>query len=167
MARSLKKGPFVDEHLMKKIEALNEKNDKKVVKTWSRRSTIFPEFVEHTIAVHDGRKHVPIYVRISPLKVNYICREIRGKQVDEALNILRFTNKKGARLLSDVLKSAIANAENNNGLSRENLIVKKAFANDAPTMKRWRPKAKGAAYPILKRSSHIGVVLTEDEVEEA
>ena len=62
MARSLKKGPFVDEHLMKKIEALNEKNDKKVVKTWSRRSTIFPEFVEHTIAVHDGRKHVPIYI---------------------------------------------------------------------------------------------------------
>ena len=58
------------------------------------------------------------YVRISPLKVNYICREIRGKQVDEALTILRFTNKKGARLLSDVLKSAIANAENNNGLSR-------------------------------------------------
>ena len=103
------------------------------------------------------------YVRISPLKVNYICREIRGKQVDEALNILRFTNKKGARLLSDVLKSAIANAENNNGLSRENLIVKKAFANDAPTMKRWHPKAKGAAYPILKRSSHIGVVLADIE----
>jgi small subunit ribosomal protein S19 len=62
MARSLKKGPFVDDHLMKKIEELNEKNEKKVVKTWSRRSTIFPEFVEHTIAVHDGRKHVPIYI---------------------------------------------------------------------------------------------------------
>ncbi|MDO4672406.1 MAG: 50S ribosomal protein L22 [Porphyromonadaceae bacterium] len=106
------------------------------------------------------------YVRISPLKVNYICREIRGKQVDEALNILRFTNKKGARLLEDVLKSAIANAENNNGLDRENLFVKKAFANDAPTMKRWRPKAKGSAYPILKRSSHIGVVLTDVEAEE-
>ena len=62
MARSLKKGPFVDDHLMKKIDELNEKNEKKVVKTWSRRSTIFPEFVEHTIAVHDGRKHVPIYI---------------------------------------------------------------------------------------------------------
>ncbi|MDY6018858.1 MAG: 30S ribosomal protein S19 [Anaerococcus sp.] len=62
MARSLKKGPFVDDHLMKKIEALNEKGEKKVIKTWSRRSTIFPEFVEHTIAVHDGRKHVPIYI---------------------------------------------------------------------------------------------------------
>lgn len=62
MARSLKKGPFVDEHLMKKIDALNESGEKKVIKTWSRRSTIFPEFVEHTIAVHDGRKHVPIFI---------------------------------------------------------------------------------------------------------
>lgn len=106
------------------------------------------------------------YMRISPLKVNYICKEIRGKQVDEALDILRFTNKKGARLLEDVLKSAIANAENNNGLDRENLYVKKAFANDGPTMKRWRPKAKGAAYPILKRTSHIGVVVAEYEDEE-
>lgn len=62
MGRSLKKGPFVDGHLMKKVEALNASNDKKVVKTWSRRSTIFPEFIGHTFAVYDGRKHVPVYV---------------------------------------------------------------------------------------------------------
>ena len=62
MSRSIKKGPYVAESLMKKIEALNEANDKKVVKTWSRSSTIFPDFVGHTIAVHDGRKHVPVYV---------------------------------------------------------------------------------------------------------
>ncbi|QQE74682.1 30S ribosomal protein S19 [Brevibacillus composti] len=62
MGRSLKKGPFVDDHLMKKVEVLNEKNEKRVVKTWSRRSTIFPEFVGHTFAVYDGRKHVPVYV---------------------------------------------------------------------------------------------------------
>ena len=62
MGRSLKKGPFVDDHLMKKIEALNEKNEKRVIKTWSRRSTIFPEFIGHTIAVYDGRKHVPVYI---------------------------------------------------------------------------------------------------------
>lgn len=62
MARSLKKGPFIDESLMKKIEKLNESNKKEVVKTWSRRSTIFPQFVGHTIAVYDGRKHVPVYV---------------------------------------------------------------------------------------------------------
>ena len=62
MSRSLKKGPFVDDHLMKKVEALNETNDKKVIKTWSRRSTIFPDFVGHTFAIYDGRKHVPVYV---------------------------------------------------------------------------------------------------------
>lgn len=62
MSRSIKKGPFVAEHLMKKIQALNEANQKKPVKTWSRASTIFPEFVGHTIAVHDGKKHVPVYV---------------------------------------------------------------------------------------------------------
>ena len=62
MARSLKKGPFADDYLLKKIDALNANNDKQVVKTWSRRSTIFPAFVGHTIAVYDGRKHVPVYV---------------------------------------------------------------------------------------------------------
>jgi small subunit ribosomal protein S19 len=62
MGRSLKKGPFVEERLMKRIEAMNAANEKKVVKTWSRASTIFPEMVGHTIAVHDGRKHVPVFV---------------------------------------------------------------------------------------------------------
>ena len=62
MSRSTKKGPFVEESLYKKVEALNEKGDKQVIKTWSRSSTIFPEFVGHTFAVHDGIKHVPVYV---------------------------------------------------------------------------------------------------------
>ena len=62
MARSLKKGPFADASLMKKIDALNKADDKQVIKTWSRRSTIFPSFVGHTIAVPDGRRHVPVYV---------------------------------------------------------------------------------------------------------
>ena len=62
MARSLKKGPFADESLLKKVDALNASGSKEVIKTWSRRSTIFPSFVGHTIAVHDGRKHVPVYV---------------------------------------------------------------------------------------------------------
>ena len=62
MARSLKKGPFADDHLLKKIDVLNEANKKQVVQTWSRRSTIFPSFVGHTIAVHNGREHVPVYV---------------------------------------------------------------------------------------------------------
>ncbi|MDZ3956687.1 MULTISPECIES: 30S ribosomal protein S19 [Bacillus cereus group] len=62
MARSLKKGPFVDDHLMSKMEKLVASKQKQVVKTWSRRSTIFPQFIGHTIAVYDGRKHVPVYI---------------------------------------------------------------------------------------------------------
>ncbi len=62
MARSIKKGPFCDEHLMSKIEKLNQDNKKKVIQTWSRRSTIFPDFVGHTIAVYNGKEHIPVYV---------------------------------------------------------------------------------------------------------
>jgi small subunit ribosomal protein S19 len=62
MPRSLKKGPFVDGHLMKKVESMNKKKEKNVVRTWSRRSTIVPDMIGHTIAVHDGRKHVPVFV---------------------------------------------------------------------------------------------------------
>jgi small subunit ribosomal protein S19 len=62
MPRSLKKGPFVDDHLIKKVEVQNEKNSKNVIKTWSRRSTIIPDMLGHTIAVHDGRKHVPVFI---------------------------------------------------------------------------------------------------------
>ena len=62
MPRSLKKGPFVDDHLLKKVDVLNASGEKKVIKTWSRRSTIIPDMVGHTIAVHDGRRHVPVYV---------------------------------------------------------------------------------------------------------
>src|SRR5437763_13588449 len=63
MPRSLKKGPFIDDHLLKKVETQNDRNSKNVIKTWSRRSTIFPEMLGHTIAIHDGRKHVPVYVQ--------------------------------------------------------------------------------------------------------
>ncbi len=62
MGRSLKKGPFADEHLVRKVAELNEKNEKKVIRTWSRRSTVLPEFVGHTIAVHNGKKFIPVYI---------------------------------------------------------------------------------------------------------
>ena len=62
MPRSLKKGPFVDDHLLAKVEEMNQRGDKRVIRTWSRRSTIIPEMVGHTIAVHDGRKHVPVFI---------------------------------------------------------------------------------------------------------
>lgn len=106
-------------------------------------------------------KAIAKYIRISPLKVNFICREIAGKQVDEALAILKFTPKRGAKVLEKVLNSAVANAENNFNMDRDSLYVAEAYANDGPHMKRWRPKAKGMAYPIIKRSSHIGVVVKE------
>ena len=78
MSRSLKKGPFADEHLLKKVDALNASGEKAVIKTWSRRSTIFPSFVGHTFAVHDGRKHVPVYV------TEDVCRNthIQGPRQD-------------------------------------------------------------------------------------
>jgi small subunit ribosomal protein S19 len=62
MARSIKKGPFIDDHLAKKVEAMNESGTKQLIKTWSRRSTIIPDMIGHTIAVHDGRKHIPVFV---------------------------------------------------------------------------------------------------------
>ena len=79
MSRSLKKGPFADESLLKKVDALNASGDKSVIKTWSRRSTIFPSFVGHTIAVHDGRKHVPVYIT----EVIVATRTYRGHDKDE------------------------------------------------------------------------------------
>ena len=84
MSRSIKKGPYVQEVLLKRVQAMNEAGEKKVLKTWSRSSTIFPDFVGHTIAVHDGRKHVPVYVtedtnwvnshRQEPLRVTLVLR---------------------------------------------------------------------------------------------
>ena len=81
MSRSIKKGPFVQEVLLKRVQAMNEAGEKKVLKTWSRSSTIFPDFVGHTFAVHDGRKHVPVYVtssaslhRPEPLRVMPVLR---------------------------------------------------------------------------------------------
>ena len=87
MARSLKKGPFADESLLKKVDAMNASGDNQVIKTWSRRSTIFPQFVGHTIAVHDGRKHVPVF--ISEDMVGHklgefaLTRTYRGHDYDE------------------------------------------------------------------------------------
>ena len=75
MGRSLKKGPFVEERLMKRIDAMNAANEKKVVKTWSRASTIFPEMVGHTIAVHDGRKHVPVFISEATDLANSLLQE--------------------------------------------------------------------------------------------
>ena len=73
MSRSTKKGPFVHPRLLKKIEAMNESGSKEVIKTWSRSSTIFPQMVEHTIAVHDGRRHIPVYITEDRTQIRRIC----------------------------------------------------------------------------------------------
>ncbi|WP_326908386.1 50S ribosomal protein L22 [Sedimentibacter sp. MB31-C6] len=103
------------------------------------------------------------YIRVSPRKMRFVCDMVRGKNVDEALTILKFHQSKGARILEKVVKSATANAENNFELDRDKLYVSQAYANQGPTLKRWRPRAKGSAYKILKRSSHVGAVVKERE----
>ena len=91
MSRSIKKGPFVDAKLLKSVEALNDANEKKVIKTWSRSSTIFPQFVGHTIAVHDGRKHVPVYITEDMVghKLGEFAptRTFRGHAADKAAKV--------------------------------------------------------------------------------
>ena len=103
------------------------------------------------------------YARISVQKACYVLDAIRGKDVQTALGILAYNPRYASAVIEKLLKSAIANAENNNGLSRENLYVAECFANKAPTMKRIHPRAQGRAYRILKRNSHISLVLKERE----
>ncbi len=110
-------------------------------------------------------KAVAKYVRMSPIKLKPITDMVRGKDLNEALTILKFTPGKGAELVEKVVKSAAENAENNLDLDPENLYVAEVYANQGPTMKRWRAGAQGRASMILKRSSHIGVTLREKEVQ--
>jgi len=102
---------------------------------------------------------------MSPRKVRLVTDQVRGLAVDEALAILRFTHKAAAKPVAKVISSAVANAEENYGLSREDLYISQIFADVGPTHKRWKAGARGRAKPILKRSSHITVVLGEMEVE--
>ncbi len=101
------------------------------------------------------------YARISPRKVKIVADLLRGKSVQEALAIVKFTPKASSEVLEKLLKSAIANAENNHEMKSENLYVAEIFANQGPTLKRIRPAAKGSAVRIRKRTSHITIVLRE------
>ena len=103
------------------------------------------------------------YARISSRKVKIVADLIRGKNVDEALAILKFAPKASSEILEKLLKSAIANAENNHFMNRSNLYVAEIYANQGPTLKRIRPAAKGSAVRIRKRTSHITIVLKEKE----
>ena len=101
------------------------------------------------------------YARISSRKVKIVIDLIRGKSVDEALAIVKYTPKAASEIIEKLLKSAIANAENNNGMKVDDLYVEECYANKGPTMKRIHPRAQGRAYRIEKRMSHITIVLNE------
>ncbi|SFH58074.1 50S ribosomal protein L22 [Pisciglobus halotolerans] len=100
-------------------------------------------------------------VRIAPRKVRLVVDLIRGKSVGEAISILNFTPRSASPEVEKVLKSAIANAEHNYDLDVADLVVSEAYVNEGPTMKRFRPRAKGSASPIMKRTSHITIVVSE------
>lgn len=100
-------------------------------------------------------------VRIPARKARLVIDLIRGKSVAEAIGILKFTPRAGSPIIEKVLNSAIANAENNFDLDAEDLFVSEAYVNEGPTLKRFRPRAKGSASPINKRTSHITIVVSE------
>lgn len=101
------------------------------------------------------------YARISVQKACFVLDAIRGKDVETALGMLAYSPRYGASIIEKLLKSAIANAENNNGMNPDNLYIEECYANKGPTMKRIRPRARGTAYRIEKRMSHITIVLNE------
>ena len=101
------------------------------------------------------------YLRISPQKARLVADLIRAKNVGEALTILKFTPKKGARLIAKTLRSAVANAENNKSADVNALVVKTIHVDDGPRIKRFRPRAMGRATPIIKRMSHVTVVVAD------
>ena len=114
------------------------------------------------MAVGEARAHSS-YARISSRKVKVVIDLIRNKPVGEALAILKLSPKAASSLVEKLVNSAIANAENNHHLDVDKLYVKEIYANQGPTLKRIRPRAQGRAFPILKRTSHITVVLAEKE----
>lgn len=101
------------------------------------------------------------YIRIAPRKVRLVVDLIRGKGVQEALAILKFTPRGASPVVEKVVRSAVANAENNHNMDSDRLYVKEAFVDQGPTLKRFHPRAQGRAYTIFKRTSHITVVVAE------
>jgi len=103
------------------------------------------------------------YVRIAPRKVRIVLDLIRGKKVDEALNILQFTPKRASKIVEKLIRSAVANAENNHNMNPDSLYIYRCYADQGPTLKRFRARAFGRAAMIRKKTSHITVVLKEKE----
>lgn len=108
-------------------------------------------------------KAVARTVRIAPRKVRLVLDLVRGKDVGEAVALLKLTNKRAASVVEKLVLSAVANAEHNYDMDTDNLVVSEIYANEGPTLKRFRPRAQGRATQILKRTSHITVVVSEKE----
>jgi len=107
-------------------------------------------------------KAIHRFARLAPRKARYVADLIRGKDLDEALAILHYTPKAAARLVSDVVSSALANAQNKGGIDVDNLFVKSVTVDEGPTMRRFMPRGKGRAYRVRKRTCHIFVVLDDE-----
>ena len=147
-----------EKEVAKKETVKKEENkEAKATKTVNKDKEVKDKVVEEELAAKAEAK----YVRISSRKVAIVANLIRGKNVDEAMAILEFTPKAGKEVLTKLLKSAIANAENNNGMDHSKLYVAEIYSNQGPTLKRIRPAAKGSAVRIRKRTSNTTIVLKE------
>lgn len=107
-------------------------------------------------------KAIGKFIRVSPRKTRIVAKNVVGRPVEDALNILKFTPQKGAEIIRDVMRSALANAEHNSGMNVDALVVKEILVNEGPTWKRFMPRAQGRATSIRKRTSHVTVILAEN-----
>ena len=101
------------------------------------------------------------YARITARKARYVIDQVRNMPVEAALDMLKFSDRRAAPMIAKVIKSALHNAIQEGGANPENLVIRRAMINEGPTMKRWRPRARGMAFPILKRTSHINIFLAD------
>ncbi len=107
-------------------------------------------------------KAIAKFIRVSPRKTRIVAKNVVGRPVEDALNILKFTPQKGAEVIRAVMRSALANAEHNTGMNVDALVVKEILVNEGPTWKRFMPRAQGRATNIRKRTSHVTVILAEN-----
>ena len=107
-------------------------------------------------------KAIGKFIRVSPRKTRIVAKNVVGRPVEDALNILKFTPQKGAQVIREVMRSALANAEHNTNMNVDALVVKEILVNEGPTWKRFMPRAQGRATSIRKRTSHVTVILAEN-----
>ena len=160
---STKAAPKTEAKKETKAPAKAEKEVKEVAKTEETKTAKVEKAVKDTkpeTKVTEASATLR-YARISARKVKIVADNIKGKQVDEALAILKYTPKASSEILEKLLKSAIANAENNFGMTHSKLYIADIYANQGPTLRRIRPAAKGSAFRIRKRTSHTTIVLKE------